>query len=93
MVIMTKYIQMHHSALSQLPQRGKVIVRDALLSAVLLYDWPHLGKVDVVNAGEQVVFDVLVHAAIYQTQQLPATVRISSYVSVQEGFIACLLLC
>ena len=62
---MTKNIQMLHSALCQLPQRGKVIVRDALLSTVLLNDWPHLGKVDVVNAGEQMVFNMKVHAAIY----------------------------
>ena len=67
---MTKCIEMFKRTRHQIPPRGKVIVRDAFFGTELPYDWSHFGKVDVVNAGEQMVFNVVMDPTIHATQYL-----------------------
>ena len=63
-VIVPEEVKVLHKTLEVVPHGGEVAVWNALLGAELPHNGLHLGKVVVVHAGEQVVFDVVVDAAV-----------------------------
>ena len=63
-VVMPEEVQVLDKTHEIVPHGGEEAVRDTLLGAELSNDRLHLWKVVVVHAGEQVVLDVVVDAAV-----------------------------
>ena len=63
-VIVPEEVKVLHETLEVVPHGGEVAIGDALLGAELPHDGLNGGKVVVVHAGEEVVLDVVVDAAV-----------------------------
>ena len=63
-VVMAEEVKVLDKALKVVPDRGEEAVGDALLGAELPHDGLNLGEVVVVHAGEQMVLNVVIDAAV-----------------------------
>ena len=63
-VVVAEEVEVFDEALEVVPHGGEVAIGDALLGAELPHDGLNGGKVVVVHAGEEMVLDVVVDAAV-----------------------------
>ena len=84
-IIIAKHVEVLDEAFEVAPHRWEVVVGDALFSAELHDDWPQLGEVHVVDAWEEVVFNVVVDAALYEARELSPAARCGGNGLVQEA--------
>ena len=63
-VVVAEEVEVLDEALEVLPHGGEVAIGDALLGAKLPHDRLNCRKVVVVHAGEEMVLDVVVDAAV-----------------------------
>lgn len=86
---MTHEVQVAGTRLDVVPSSGEVAVCDAFLLAVSTYDRSNGRVVVVLDAREQVMFDLVVEATVEEAPHLAAHVGSSEDLSAQERLVLC----